>query len=116
MSDTESYGIRLEKKVDDIRQEVKSLSESLIQIKTINEHQKAQSEENARKIEKLESGAQKTEGAITFLKFFGGFALTGMITFCTWIVSNNQAMHQRISDTNQKVAVIESKIAFRGAP
>lgn len=39
-----------------------------------------------------------------------------MITFCTWIVSNNQALHQRISDTNQKVAVIESKIAFRGTP
>ncbi|ETR94514.1 hypothetical protein [Acinetobacter lactucae] len=114
MSDTESYGIRLEKKVDDIRQEVKLVSEGLVQIKTINEHQKAQSEENARKIEKLESGAQKTEGAITFLKFFGGFAIAGMITFCTWIVSNNQAMHQRISDTNQKVAVIESKIAFRG--
>ena len=66
-----------------------------------------------KKIERLEAGAQRSNGAIALLKVFGGVALTSIITFCTWIESTNQAMHQRLSDTNQKVAVIESKIAFQ---
>ncbi|MEI1709685.1 hypothetical protein V8P92_01925 [Acinetobacter baumannii] len=116
MTEAETYGTRIERKLDSVQQEVKTLSETVLKLTVINEQHKSLSEENAKKIEKLESNAQKSEGAIALLKVFGGVAITGIITFSTWIVSTNQAMQQRISDTNQKVAVIESKIAFRGTP
>ncbi|AIL76268.1 Uncharacterised protein [Acinetobacter baumannii] len=116
MSEQETYGVRIEKKLDSVQQEVKTLSETVLKLTVINEQHKSLSDDNAKKIERLEAGAQRSNGAIALLKVFGGVAITGVITFSTWIVSTNQAMQQRISDINQKVAVIESKIAFRGAP
>lgn len=116
MSEAETYGTRIERKLDSVQQEVKLLSETVLRLTVINEQHKSLSDENAKKIERMEGDMQQAKGAINLLKVVSGVAVASMITFCTWIVSNNQAMHQRISDTNQKVAVIESKIAFRGTP
>lgn len=115
MSETETYGTRIERKLDSVQQEVKLLSETVLRLTVINEQHKSLSDENAKKIERMESDMQQAKGAINLLKVVSGVAVASMITFCTWLVSTNQVTQQRISDTNQKVAVIESKIAFRGA-
>ncbi len=86
----------------------------MLRLTVINEQHKSLSDENAKKIERLEGDMQQAKGAINLLKAVSGVAVASMITFCTWIVSTNQGTQQRISDTNQKVAVIESKMAFRG--
>lgn len=115
MSETETYGTRIERKLDSVQQEVKLLSETVLRLTVINEQHKSLSDENAKKIERMEADMQQAKGAINLLKVVSGVAVASMITFCTWLVSTNQVTQQRISDTNQKVAVIESKIAFRGA-
>lgn len=114
MSEPETYGTRIERKLDSVQQEVKTLSETVLRLTVVNEQHKSLSGENAKKIDRLEDDSQQAKGAINLLKVFGSVAIGSMITFCTWIVSTNQGTQQRISDTNQKVAVIESKMAFRG--
>ncbi|QUV68678.1 hypothetical protein KPZ59_00917 [Acinetobacter baumannii] len=114
MTEAETYGTRIERKLDSVQQEVKTLSETVLRLTVINEQHKSLSDENAKKIERLEGDIQQAKGAINLLKIVSGVAVASLITFCTWIVSSNQVTQQRISDINQKVAVIESKIAFRG--
>lgn len=114
MSEAETYGTRIERKLDSVQQEVKLLSETVLRLTVINEQHKSLSDENAKKIERMEGEIQQAKGAINLLKVVSGVAVASLITFCTWIVSTNQVTQQRISDINQKVAVIESKLAFRG--
>lgn len=114
MSEAETYGTRIERKLDSVQQEVKLLSETVLRLTVINEQHKSLSDENAKKIERMEGEIQQAKGAINLLKIVSGVAVASLITFCTWIVSANQVTQQRISDINQKVAVIESKLAFRG--
>lgn len=110
MAEAETYGTRIERKLDSVQQEVKSLSETVLRSTLMYEQHKSLSEDNAKKIERLDAASQKSEGAITFLKFFGGFAITGILTFCTWIVSSHSTTQQRLAESNQKIAILESKL------
>ncbi|MEQ1203041.1 hypothetical protein ABLT98_04235 [Acinetobacter baumannii] len=110
MAEAETYGSRIEKKLDSVQQEVKLLSETVLRSTLMYEQHKSLSEDNAKKIERLDAAAQKSEGAITFLKFFGGFAITGILTFSTWIVSSHSTTQQRLAESNQKIAILESKL------
>jgi len=110
MAEPETYGTRIERKLDSVQQEVKALSETVLRSTLMYEQHKSLSEDNAKKIERLDAASQKSEGAITFLKFFGGFAITGILTFCTWIVSSHSTTQQRLAESNQKIAILESKL------
>ncbi|MBP8005286.1 MAG: hypothetical protein KAZ18_00035 [Acinetobacter sp.] len=110
MSEQESYGMRLERKIDLIQQELKSCSDTVLRLTVVNEQHKSLSLDNSKKIERLEASSQQAKGAINLLKIFGSVAIGAMITFCSWIVSNNATTQQRISDTNQRAAILEAKL------
>lgn len=111
----EVYNRRLEEKLDVISTDVKQLSREVLVLATINDSQKQAAETNGRKLEVVESDVQVAKGAISFMRWFvsivGGLLATSFVSFGVWIVSTNTATQQRISDSNQRVAVMETQVA-----
>lgn len=110
----ETYNRRLEEKLDLVLLDVKQLSREVLVLTTINESQKHVAENVAKKLEVVESDVQFTKGAIGLLKIIlgigGGALITSFVSFGVWIVSTNTATQQRIADSNQRVAVIETQL------
>ena len=53
---------------------------------------------------------QQAKGVITFVKFIstiGGGSVLGLIV---WLLSSQNAMQQRISDVNQRTAIVEAQM------
>lgn len=111
----EAYNRRLEEKLDAISTDVKQLSREVLVLTTINDSQKQAAETNSKKLEVVESDVQVAKGAISFVRWFvsivGGLLTTSFVSFGVWIVSTNTATQQRISDSNQRVAVMETQLA-----
>lgn len=111
----EAYNRRLEEKLDAISTDVKQLSREVLVLTTINDSQKQAAETNSKKLEVVESDVQVAKGAISFMRWFvsivGGLLATSFVSFGVWIVSTNTATQQRISDSNQRVAVMETQLA-----
>lgn len=111
----EVYNRRLEEKLDAISTDVKQLSREVLVLTTINDSQKQAAETNSKKLEVVESDVQVAKGAISFMRWFvsivGGLLTTSFVSFGVWIVSTNTATQQRISDSNQRVAVMETQVA-----
>lgn len=111
----EVYNRRLEEKLDVISTDVKQLSREVLVLATINDSQKQAAETNGKKLEAVESDVQVAKGAISFMRWFvsivGGVLATSFVSFGVWIVSTNTATQQRISDSNQRVAVMETQVA-----
>lgn len=111
----EVYNRRLEEKLDVISTDVKQLSREVLVLATINDSQKQAAETNSKKLEVVESDVQVAKGAISFMRWFvsivGGVLATSFVSFGVWIVSTNTATQQRISDSNQRVAVMETQVA-----
>lgn len=111
----EAYNRRLEEKLDAISTDVKQLSREVLVLTTINDSQKQAAEINSKKLEVIDSDVQVAKGAISFMRWFvsivGGLLTTSFVSFGAWIVSTNTATQQRISDSNQRVAVMETQVA-----
>lgn len=111
----EVYNRRLEEKLDVISTDVKQLSREVLVLATINDSQKQAAETNSKKLEVVESDVQVAKGAISFMRWFvsivGGVLATSFVSFGVWIVSTNTATQQRISDSNQRVAVMETQVS-----
>lgn len=111
----EAYNRRLEGKLDVISTDVKQLSREVLVLTTINDSQKQAAEINSKKLEVIDSDVHAAKGAISFMRWFvtiiGGLLTTSFVSFGVWIVSTNTATQQRISDSNQRVAVMETQVA-----
>ena len=109
MAEQETYGVRLEKKIDSLSENVKNLSEQVVRLTETNNHQKSLGEENSRKIDALEQDVRKASGAVSLLNKISMICGGSVIAFCTWLVSSHTSTQQRLADTNQKVAILEAK-------
>ena len=109
MAEQETYGVRLEKKIDSLSENVKNLSEQAVRLTETNNHQKSLGEENSRKIDALEQDVRKASGAVSLLNKISMICGGSVIAFCTWLVSSHTSIQQRLADTNQKVAILEAK-------
>lgn len=100
----------LKKQLNEMQQDIKTLSKDVLELTLINKHQSSLGEENAKEIDLLKADSQTAKGAISLFKIIGAITGGSIIAFFTWIVSSGTDTQQRISDTNQKVAILESKL------
>ena len=95
---------RLEDKVDEIKLQ-------LTRLIALHEKDGEQAKAIFGKVETIETEMDKQRGALSLVKWFGGFALTGTLSFCVWIVQGSVNTNDRMGDTNQKVALLESRLS-----
>lgn len=109
MPDSETYGMRVEKKLDQLRQEMGELNNNVIRLSERNEYYQSQAIANRRDIDLLQADMNQAKGGLTFAKALGGSAIALLFTFGSWIFQSNNALAKENAGLNQKLAIIESK-------
>jgi len=109
MPDSETYGMRVEKKLDQLRQEMGELNNNVIRLSERNEYYQSQAVANRRDIDLLQADMNQAKGGLTFAKALGGSAIALLFAFGSWIFQSNNALAKENAGLNQKLAIIESK-------
>lgn len=109
MPDSETYGMRLEKKLDQVRQEMSVLNSNVIRLSERNEFYQSQSVANRRDIDLLQADMNRAKGGLTFAKALGGSAIGLFIAFGGYVFQGNRAIEKDNALLNQKLAIAESK-------
>jgi peptidoglycan hydrolase CwlO-like protein len=109
MPDSETYGMRLEKKLDQLRQEMSEMNNNVIRLSERNEYYQSQAVANRRDIDLLQADMNQAKGGLTFAKALGGSAIGLFIAFGSWVFQSNAALGKENAGLNQKLAIIESK-------
>ena len=109
MPDSETYGMRLEKKLDQLRQEMGVLNNNVIRLSERNEHYQSQAVANRRDIDLLQADMNRAKGGLTFAKALGGSAIAMLIGFGGYVVQGSRAIEKDNALLNQKLAIAESK-------
>ena len=109
MPESETYGVRVEKKLDQLRLEMGELNNNVIRLTERNEYYQSQAVANRRDIDLLQADMNQAKGGLTFAKALGGTAIGLLIAFGSWIVKGNTALAKENAGLNQKLAIIESK-------
>ncbi|MEC6393345.1 hypothetical protein VXS72_15610 [Acinetobacter pittii] len=110
MAENESYGMRVEKKIDHMQQQMSEMNNVLIRLTERNEAYQSQAGANRRDIDSLQTEVNQAKGGLNFAKLISGTALAAIIGFGTWTVQSLANLQQRQSDSNQRIAIIESKL------
>lgn len=117
MSDNESYGLRLEKKIDNMQSDIHTLSNHVARLTFINEAQQTTSEQNRKEIEQLDSKVSNLEkkaasqdGGIGVLRFLLGLCGGSLIGLCVWLGSTMIQINQSQTLINEKVARLEETV------
>ena len=110
MSENESYGLRMEKKIDSMQQQMSDMNSVLIRLTERNEAHQSLSGSNKDSITVLQAEMNQAKGGLNFAKLVAGTALASVIGFGTWTVQSLSSAQLRISEANQKIAIAESKL------
>lgn len=121
MSENETYGVRLEKKIDNMHQQLADLNSAFIRSEARNETNQSQSSQNRRDIEMLQRDMNQAKGGLNFAKMIAGTALLSVIGFGTWTAQSISSAQQRMSDislqlqqavanSNSRIGINESKL------
>ena len=104
----------IRKALNEIKTEVKSVSEKVIELSVINRNHENTSSSNSQKIEAIESDVNFAKGSITLVKAVGvslcASGLLFLITFCTWVVLSLQATGLAMADIRKDISVLETVI------
>lgn len=100
--------------LNEIKTEVKSVSEKVIELSVINRNHETTSSLNSQKIESIESDVNFAKGSIALVKAVGiSFCASGfvfLITFGTWVVMSLHATGLAMADIHKDISVIEMVI------
>ena len=110
MSENETYGMRLEKKIDSMQHQMSEMNNALIRLSERNEAHQNLSSSNKDSITTLQTDMNQAKGGLNFAKLIANTALASVIGFGIWTVQSLSATQQRISDANQRIAIVESKL------
>lgn len=110
MSENETYGMRLEKKIDSMQHQMSEMNNALIRLSERNEAHQNQSSSNKDSITTLQADMNQAKGGLNFAKLIAGTALASVIGFGTWTVQSLSSTQPRVSDANQRIAIVESKL------
>ena len=104
----------IRKALNEIKTEVKSVSEKVIELSVINRNHENTSSSNSQKIEAIESDVNFAKGSIALVKAVGvSFCASGLvflITFGTWVVLSLQATGLAMADIRKDISVLEITI------
>lgn len=75
MPDSETYGVRVEKKLDQLRQEMGEVNNNVIRLTERNEYYQSQVVANRRDIDLLQADMNQAKGGLTIAKLMGGSAI-----------------------------------------
>ena len=114
MPDNETYGARLEKKIDNLRTDMHTLSNHVSRLTFINEAQKTAADENkkdidvlAAKVTILENRSALQDGGISVLKIILGIFAGTVISACLWVGSSIIQLNQSQSLMQEKITRLE---------
>jgi hypothetical protein len=100
--------------LNEIKTEVKSMSEKVIELSIINRNHENTSLLNSRKIESIESDVNFAKGSISLVKAVGvslcASGILFLITFGTWVVMSLQATGLAMANIRKDISVIEMVI------
>ena len=100
--------------LNEIKTEVKSMSEKVIELSIINRNHENTSLLNSRKIESIESDVNFAKGSISSVKAVGislcASGILFLITFGTWVVMSLQATGLAMANIRKDISVIEMVI------
>ena len=101
----------------DMQQDIKTLSEKVIEMTVMYRQHENISSNNSKRIEQLEQDSLKAKGSIGTLIWIGstvaGIILTSGLSFCVWIVSSSIQSKQELSEISKDVAVLNTKVSSK---
>ena len=104
----------IRKALNEIKTEVKSVSEKVIELSVINRNHENTSSSNSQKIEAIESDVNFAKGSIALVKAVGvslcASGLVFLITFGTWVVLSLQTTDLAMADIRKDISVLEITI------
>ena len=104
----------IRKALNEIKTEVKSVSEKVIELSVINRNHENTSSSNSQKIEAIESDVNFAKGSIALVKAVGvslcASGLVFLITFGTWVVLSLQTTDLAMADIHKDISVLEIMI------
>ena len=104
----------IRKALNEIKTEVKSVSEKVIELSVINRNHENTSSSNSQKIEAIESDVNFAKGSIALVKAVGvslcASGLVFLITFGTWAVLSLQTTGLAMADIRKDISVLEITI------
>lgn len=109
MPDSETYGVRVEKKLDQLRQEMGEVNNNVIRLTERNEYYQSQVVANRRDIDLLQADMNQAKGGLTIAKLMGGTAIGLFFAFGGWLFQSSNSLAKESANVNQKIAIIESK-------
>ena len=117
MSENESYGLRVEKKIDNMQSDIHTLSNHVARLTFINEAQQNTSEQNRKELEALDLKVSTLErksaiqdGGISVLKIIISIFAGTVISACLWVGSSIIQINQDQSLMKEKVTRLEETI------
>ena len=99
------------KRLDALYQKMDSLNAEVVRLRVINETHKEVSIKNSEDIETLKADVQVAKGGLGILRLLITLCGSSVIGFTTWLVISYTSTQTQISDTNQKVALLESAMS-----
>ena len=104
----------IRKALNEIKTEVKSVSDKVIELSVINRNHENTSSSNSQKIEVIESDVNFAKGSIALVKAVGvslcASGLVFLITFGTWVVLSLQTTGLAMADIHKDISVLEITI------
>lgn len=114
MLDSETYGVRLEKKIDNLQTDVHTLSNHVSRLTFINEVQKTAADVNkqdidvlAAKVTILENRSAVQDGGMSVLKIIISIFAGTVISACLWVGSSIIQIHQSQTLMKEKITRLE---------
>jgi outer membrane murein-binding lipoprotein Lpp len=122
MSENETYGVRLEKKIDNLQTDMHTLSNHVSRLTFINEAQKTAADENkedigllAVKVTVLENRSALQDGGISMLRYLLGACGGIIVAACFWVGSSIIQLSKDTSLLNEKLTRLETDVQnYRG--
>lgn len=104
-----SESFNLQRQLDEMSKEIKKMSEYIIKLTAINEHQFAERKFNSQKLEVLSNEFAQNKGAISLLKGIVTLVSSGCIAFFTWIVTVNNDQQKELYLLTQRAVILENQ-------
>lgn len=111
MIQSEQNNDRVEKKLDEIQNSLKILSDKVLTLTVINENYKIQSMENKADIERLVGESNTAKGALSALRWIVGGLSAFLLVVSGWVLSTASSVIAENNIQNTAIEINKSKLS-----